>query len=76
MNIKIALAGAASALLLGSFAVAQTTTTPDASASMQSDTSQPGAVNDQSTTGAATSADQYSADTAAQSDTSMAGERG
>ena len=78
MNLKIVLAGAASALLVGTFAVAQTTTTPAPGDPATPSSSTPsGTMNDQSTTGAAASAVQYSADTAAQTgDTSMAGERG
>ena len=93
MNLKIVLAGAASALLVGTFAVAQTTgatsgtTSTGASGSTATDTTSgsmnSGSMSGQSTTGAtgatagASSADQYSADTAAQTgDTAMAGERG
>jgi hypothetical protein len=87
MNLKIVLAGAASALLVGTFAVAQTTgstsgtTSPGAAGTTSSDMNQPGAmgsgaVNDQNATTSATGADAYGADTAAQTDASMAGERG
>ena len=75
MNMKIVLAGAASALLVGSFAVAQTTSDP-----AQPNAMQPGATD--TTTGAttdqsATSATDAGTDTAAQTgDASMAGERG
>lgn len=82
MNLKIVFAGAASALLVGTFAVAQTTsapndtTAPDATTSDTMNNQSTGAVNDQSNMGA-TGAEAYGTDTAAQTgDMGMAGERG
>jgi hypothetical protein len=89
MNRKIVVAGAASALLLGSVAIAQTTA-PSGSAAPAQDpatTTQNGTMSGQAGTTTsdtarsgtmAAGADQYGADTAAQAGdaTAMAGERG